>query len=125
MDVPTIYLDYWPVLLMTALAFVFAAGVVILSALLTARRPNPTKQEPYECGMPPLGPARVQISVKFYLVALLFLLFDVETVFILLWAVTFRNPSLRVFSLVEMAIFIGILLVGLAYAWRKGALKWS
>lgn len=127
-----LYSAYWPVLLTVGAALVVAIAIVIISSLLTARRPNPVKQEPYECGIPILGPARVQFSVKYYLIALLFLLFDIEVIFIFAWAATFRNwqnPARdvydRAFSLVEMAIFIGILLVGYAYAWRKGALKWN
>ncbi|KPL10440.1 hypothetical protein AMJ85_05755 [candidate division BRC1 bacterium SM23_51] len=118
-------MEYWPVLLVVTGAFGVAIGIVVLSALVTPRRPNPVKQEPYECGIPILGPARIQVSVKYYLMALLFLLFDMETVFILVWAVTFRDPAMRLFSLLEMAVFIGILLVGYVYAWRKGALRWS
>jgi NADH-quinone oxidoreductase subunit A len=125
LDLPVTYLEYWPVLLVVVGAFAFAIGTVIVCALLTVRRPNPVKQEPYECGIPILGPARIQISVKYYLIALLFLLFDMETMFILAWAVLFRDPALRIFSLIEMAIFIGILLVGYVYAWRKGALEWN
>jgi NADH-quinone oxidoreductase subunit A len=106
-------------------AVAFAVGAIVVSSLLTPRRRNPAKQEPYECGIPVQTPARIQISVKYYLLALLFLLFDMETMFILAWAVTFDDPSLRVFSLIEMAVFIGILLVGYAYAWRKGALQWN
>lgn len=125
MELPSTYIEYWPVLLVVMGAFAFAIGTIVVSALLTPRRPNPAKQEPYECGIPVLGPARVQISIKYYLVALLFLLFDMETMFIIVWAVTFKDPAMRVFSLIEMAVFIGILLVGYAYAWRKGALRWN
>jgi len=125
LQLPLTYIEYWPVLLVVTGAFGVAIGIVVLSALVTPRRPNPVKQEPYECGIPILGPARIQVSVKYYLMALLFLLFDMETVFILVWAVTFRDPAMRLFSLLEMAVFIGILLVGYVYAWRKGALRWS
>jgi NADH-quinone oxidoreductase subunit A len=124
-ELPETYVQYWPVLLMTAAAVAFAVGAILFSSLLTIQRPNPVKQEPYECGIPVQSPARIQISVKYYLIALLFLLFDMETMFILAWAVTFRDPALRTASLIEMAVFIGILLVGYAYAWRKGALKWN
>ena len=124
-DLPATYLEYWPVVLILCAAIVFAIGAIWLSSLVTPRRPNPVKQEPYECGMPVLSPARIQISVKYYLLALLFLLFDMETMFILIWAVVFRDPALRMVSLIEMAVFIGILLVGFVYAWRKGALEWN
>jgi len=122
---PEIYLQYWPVVLSLFAALIFAVGAIVVSSLLTPRRPNPAKQEPYECGIPVLAPARIQISVKYYLIALLFLLFDMETMFILVWAVVFRDPALQVPSLIEMAIFIGILLVGYVYAWRKGAFQWN
>jgi len=125
MGLPFTYIEYWPVLLALVGAFGFAAGTVLFSAILTRRHPNPAKQESYECGMRPLAPARIQISVKFYLIALLFLLFDMETMFVLAWAVTFREPGFQLFSLIEMVVFIGILLVGYLYAWRKGALEWN
>ena len=135
MESPSIYSAYWPVFLGIAGALAVAVGIVVISSLLYPRRPNPVKQEPYECGVPILGPARVQFSVKYYLIALLFLLFDIEVIFIFAWAAVFRDwqdaggesggMSLGVFALIEMAIFAAILLVGLAYAWRKGALRWN
>ncbi len=86
-------------------------------------RPTVVKQAPYESGVIPLGSARERFSVKFYLVALLFIVFDLETVFLIPWGVTFRE--LGVFGFVEMLIFIGILLVGFVYVWKKGALQWD
>lgn len=126
-ELPKTYIEYWPVLLVLLGALGFAVVTVLFSALLTVRRPNPVKQEPYECGIPVLAPARIQVSVKYYLLALLFLLFDMETMFILAWAVTYRelqSKALR-FSLIEMVVFIGFLIVGYVYAWRKGALEWN
>ncbi len=119
------YLQYWPVVLVIGAAIAFGVGAIVLSDLLTPGRPNPVKQEAYECGVPVLAPAAIQVSVKYYLLALLFLLFDMETMFVLAWAVVFKDPAWRLASLIEMAVFIGILLVGYAYAWRKGALEWS
>ena len=84
---------------------------------------RPVKYGVYECGVDPLTPAAVRVTVKFYLVAILFILFDLETTFLYPWAVLFR--SLGLFGFIEMAVFVGILLVGLVYAWKKGALEWQ
>jgi NADH-quinone oxidoreductase subunit A len=78
---------------------------------------------PYECGMDPFGEARARFSIKFYLVAVLFIIFDIEAVFLYPWAVIFRE--LKIFGLMEMAVFIAILLVGFVYVWKKGALEWE
>ena len=99
-----------------------AAGV-FLSWLGRPDRPDPVKHEPYECGEPTVGTSQVRFRTLFYLVALVFVIFDVEAVFMLPWAVSFR--SLGWFGFLEMAVFVGVLLVGLAYAWRKGALRWQ
>jgi NADH-quinone oxidoreductase subunit A len=109
--------------------FAFAA-VVVLALLVIAQKIGPkssslskVKAEPFESGNAPRGDARVQFSVKFYLVAMLFLIFDLEVVFLYPWAIYFRR--LGVLGLVEMGIFLGILLIGFIYVWRKGALEWS
>lgn len=104
-----------------------AAAMLSASALFGPRRRARFKQTTYECGMPPLASARQRFSVKFYLVAILFVLFDIETVFLIPWAVKFRDllGSMGLFVIVEMFIFIGILLVGLVYAWRRGGLEWK
>lgn len=104
------------------------AGVVVLSLLFIAqtlgpKTLNPAKADPFESGNPPKGDARIRFSVRFYLVAMLFLIFDLEVVFLYPWAIYFRNLGL--FGLVQMGIFLGILLIGFAYAWRKGALEWD
>jgi len=123
---PAVYAEYWPILIASVGAFAFATLIVVLPALFKARRPNPVKQTPFECGIPILGPARIQVAVRFYLFALLFLLFDMETMFIFVWAAIFRDSLLgKVFLLVEMGVFIFILLVGYVYAWRKGAFQWT
>jgi NADH-quinone oxidoreductase subunit A len=100
----------------------FVAVAFFAAWLLRPRRPNPVKLDTYECGEPAFGGAWIQYNVRYYLYALVFVVFDVETVFLYPWAVAFRQLGL--FALVEMLIFIGILVVGLAYAWRKGFLKW-
>ena len=103
----------------TVLCFI----VVFLSRILGPRRPTKRKLEPYESGMTPIGPAMRRLPIKFYLVAVLFILFDIEIVFLLPFAVVARQLGL--FALIEMAIFIVILLIGYVYAWRKGALEWE
>ena len=114
---------YTPILILAVIAFLSAAGMVLGSHILGANRPTPAKSSPYESGMTPLGDARERFSVKFYLVAILFIVFDLETIFLIPWAVTFR--VLGLFGFVEMLIFIVILLVGFAYVWKKGALQWQ
>ncbi len=130
---------YLPVLLL--LGFVIANAVLMLgvSHLTMRSRPTPEKQTPYESGMPPLGDARERFSVKFYMVAMLFIVFDIETVFMIPWGAHFRVLScaaplvdgvcpagqISLFGLGEMVVFILILLVGFIYVWKKGALQWD
>lgn len=106
--------------LVVGVAFVFATLGV--SRLLAPSRPTPEKLATYECGSEPIGPPWVQLRIGYYVYALLFVLFDVETVFLYPWAVYVGQAPL--FVLVEMVIFIGILAAGLAYAWKEGALRW-
>jgi len=114
---------YFSVLLLLIIAVGMAVGFVFLSQALGPRKYERIKYSVYECGVDPFTSAAVRVSVKFYLVALLFLLFDLETAFLYPWAVLFRDLGL--FGFIEMAIFVGILLVGLVYAWKKGALDWQ
>ena len=100
-----------------------SVGFVFLSQALGPKRYDRVKYSVYECGVDPLTPASVRVSVKFYLVALLFILFDLEAAFLYPWAVLYRQLGL--FGLIEMGIFILILLAGLVYAWKKGALEWQ
>ncbi len=111
----------------TVLAFViFGAALLVfalwLQKLLAPSRPNPVKNSTYECGEEPEGKAWIQFNIRFYVIALIFLIFDVEVVFLFPWAVVFKELGL--FTLVEMGIFLLILIVGLAYVWRKGDLDW-
>jgi NADH-quinone oxidoreductase subunit A len=94
-----------------------------MSRLVGQKKPTPVKLSPYECGMPPVGTARDRFSIKFYIIAMLFILFDIEAVFLYPWAVEFRK--LGMFGFVEMGVFIAILLVGYVYVWKKGALEWE
>src|SRR5947199_1918828 len=111
-----------------SLVVLFAfAGIVVLALLFIAqtvgpKNPNPAKADPFESGNPPRGDARIRFSVKFYLVAMLFLIFDLEVVFLYPWAIYFRQ--LGIFGLVQMGIFLVILTVGYIYVWKKGALEW-
>ena len=115
--------EYAPLLLMIGLAVVSAIAMIALSHLLQPRRPTDVKGMPYESGMTPLGGTRDRFSVKFYLVAMLFIVFDIEVVFMIPWAVAFRDLGL--FGLVEMLLFVLILLVGYIYVWKRGALEWE
>ena len=116
-------LGYEAILLMMSLGIAVAAVFVLGSRFLGPRDPNPRKTTVYECGVAPVGDARRRFPVRFYLVAMLFILFDIEAVFLYPWARLFRK--LGVFGLVEMGLFLLVLVVGLVYAWRKGALDWQ
>jgi NADH-quinone oxidoreductase subunit A len=117
------FANYLPLLIHFLLAGSFAGAVVTLSYFIGYRRPTLAKMSPYECGMTPVGDARGRFSVKFYLVAMLFILFDVEAVFLYPWAVILRQ--LKMFGFWEMLVYIGIVLVGYFYIWKKGALDWG
>jgi NADH-quinone oxidoreductase subunit A len=122
---------YLPVLLMLMVAVGFGIFNLVLSPLLGKRKPNEAKLDPYECGIPSVGTARVQVFVRFYLVALLFLLFDMEIVYIIAWALAMTHranavvPGFTGYCFVVMVVYLAILLVGLLYEWKKGALKWN
>jgi len=105
------------------IAFTVAGAIVTLSWLIGQRKPNRAKMSPYECGVAPVGDARERFSVKFYLVAMLFILFDVEAVFLYPWAIILRE--LKMFGFLEMLVYVGIVLVGLFYVWKKGVLDWG
>ena len=114
---------YFSVLLLLVIAVGMAVGFVFLSQALGPKRYERIKYSVYECGVDPITSASVRVSVKFYLVALLFILFDLEATFLYPWAVLFRKLGL--FGFIEMAVFVLIILVGLVYAWKKGALEWQ
>jgi NADH-quinone oxidoreductase subunit A len=131
---------YLPVLLLIAFAAFNAAAIIVLSTLLVRRRPTPEKLAPYESGIPVIGLSRQRFSVKFYMVAMLFIVFDIETVFMIPWGVYYRELScsgpllatgvcptgqMSFFGLGEMIVFMLILLVGYVYVWKKGALQWD
>jgi NADH-quinone oxidoreductase subunit A len=121
---PTSYPDtYFPVLVQVAIAIVVAGALVALSFLLGQRVRNRVKDSPYESGIAPTGSARERFSVKFYLVAIVFILFDIEAVFLYPWAVVYRE--LKMFGFFEMLVFVVLILSGFFYIWKKGALDWS
>jgi NADH-quinone oxidoreductase subunit A len=115
--------SFWPILIMLGLGAGFAGGSVLLSQFLGPRKPTPEKSAPYECGMPPVGDARERQSVKFYLVAMIFLLFDIEVAFLYPWAMAFRTLAWT--GLIQIVVFFMLLLAGYIYVWRKGVFDWS
>jgi NADH-quinone oxidoreductase subunit A len=114
---------YFPVLVQAVIAMAVAAGMLTASYLLGKRVRDRVKDMPYESGIVPTGNARERFSVKFYLVGMLFILFDIEAIFLYPWAVVYRD--LKMFGFVEMLIFIVLVLSGFYYIWKKGALDWS
>jgi NADH-quinone oxidoreductase subunit A len=115
--------QYVPILVLMAIALCFGLGALVFGSLVRPRRPYPEKLAPYESGNMPVGEPRYRFSIRFYIIAMLFVVFDVEAVFLYPWAVTF--DKLGLFAFVEMLVFIAILLVGYIYAWKKDAFKWD
>ena len=111
------------ILIMIALGAGFALTSVVLSGFLGPRKPSPEKSAPYECGMPPVGDARERQSLKYYLVAMIFLLFDIEVAFLYPWAMALRDLGWTGF--LQVVLFMALLLFGYIYVWRKGALDWG
>jgi NADH-quinone oxidoreductase subunit A len=111
------------ILIMIALGAGFALVSVLLSSVVGPKKPTPEKEAPYECGMPPVGDARERQSVKFYLVAMIFLLFDIEVAFLYPWAMALRDLGWPGF--LQVLLFLLLLLAGYVYVWRKGALDWG
>ncbi len=121
-----IYLNYLPVLVLMIIAIGIPAIILILTHRLGPRKPSERKLSMYESGMPPVGGAHPKFSVRFYILAMLFILFDIEVVFMYPWAVLYKKwISVSPFILIEGLIFMTILLVGYIYIWRKGALEWE
>jgi len=114
---------YFPVLVQALIAMAVAVGLLTVSRILGKKVSNRIKDTPYESGITPTGDARGRFSVKFYLVAMLFILFDIEAIFLYPWAVVYRE--LKMFAFVEMLVFVILILSGFFYIWKKGALDWS
>jgi NADH-quinone oxidoreductase subunit A len=116
-------LEYVAILFAFLSAFVTAALLLTLPKLLSPKAPSTAKSKPFECGKEPFSLPQGQTQVQFYIVAMLFIVFDVELVFLFPWAVTFKETGL--FGLLEMAVFLGFVILGFSYAWKKGALEWE
>ena len=116
-------IEYFAILAYVAIAVFFALFAVAASYLLGQRKPTAVKQSPYECGMTTVGSSFKRIPIKYYIIAMLFLLFDIEVVFLYPLAVVFKE--LKIFAFLSMAVFIGMLLVAYIYIWKKGALEWE
>jgi NADH-quinone oxidoreductase subunit A len=115
--------EYLPVLLFLIVSTGIGIALLVVGAILGPKRPGSDKLSPYECGFEAFEDARMKFDVRYYLIAILFIVFDLEIAFVFPWAVVFR--SLGVFGLVEMGIFLGLLVLGFAYVWKKGALEWE
>jgi NADH-quinone oxidoreductase subunit A len=121
-------LQYVPILLLATLVAAFGVASLVFSDLVGPKRQTHAKGGAYECGMTPIGTARVRLSIHFYLVAVLFILFDVESIFLILWAVgakQFAAQGVGGVAFAEIAIFVGLLVLALAYVWKKGGLDWD
>jgi len=114
---------YLGILILAVVGVLNAAGMMGASHLLGSRRPTTVKASPYESGITPLGTTRERFSVNFYIIAMLFIVLDIETLFLIPWAMSFREFGLA--GLIEVTVFLGVLGVGLVYAWRRGALEWD
>ena len=124
MEVPSTPLEvYFPLLVQALIGLVIAIGLVAASSVLGKKLENKVKNSPYECGMAPQGSAEERFSVKFYLVAMLFILFDIEAVFLYPWVVVYKDLGWVAF--VEMGLFVALILSGFLYIWKKGVLDWS
>jgi NADH-quinone oxidoreductase subunit A len=117
------FIEYVAIMIYVAIAVVFAVFAIVASYFLGQRKPTAIKEAPYECGMTTVGSSFTRIPIKYYVIAMLFLLFDIEVVFLYPWAVVFKQ--FKFFAFASMAVFIGILLIAYIYIWKKGALEWE
>lgn len=121
-------INYWPIALLILFTIMIGVIAIGMGYIFGPRRPSAKKAMPYESGMSPIGPGTRQMPVRFYIIAVLFILFDIEIVFLLPWAVVFKQFVIKgwgAFVLLEIGIFLAVLLVGYVYAWKKGALEWD
>jgi NADH-quinone oxidoreductase subunit A len=114
--------NYVPIFLFLAVVGILIPVTLLVARLIRTQSPNRVKLAPYECGIDPYDSARGRYTIRFYIIAILFVIFDVETVFLFPWAVKFK--ALGIFGLIEMLVFLGILIVGYVWVWKKGALEW-
>ncbi|WIM05647.1 MAG: NADH-quinone oxidoreductase subunit A [Candidatus Nitricoxidivorans perseverans] len=121
--------NYFPVLVFVIVGLAFGCVPILLGWLVAPNRPDSEKLSPFECGFEPFGDARMKFDVRYYLIAIIFILFDLEVAFLLPWATIFKEiagtPEIKVFGFVEMMVFLAILVIGYIYAWAKGALDWE
>jgi len=115
--------QYLPIFLFILVALVLGLAPITLGLILAPHKPDAEKNTPYECGFEPFDNARIKFDVRFYLIAILFIVFDLELAFLFPWAVVFRNLGMP--ALIAMGIFLGLLLIGFIYEWKKGALEWE
>jgi NADH-quinone oxidoreductase subunit A len=115
--------EYLPTLLFLIVATGIGVALIVIGNVLGPKRPTAEKLSPYECGFPPFEDSRMRFDVRYYLIAILFIVFDLEIAFVFPWALVFRE--LGVFGLVEMGVFLALLVIGFAYVWKKGALEWE
>tara|TARA_Y100000996_G_scaffold402731_1_gene374998 strand:- start:214 stop:585 length:372 start_codon:yes stop_codon:yes gene_type:complete len=121
---PEIFLeDYFSIVLFLLIALVLSCGFILLNFMLSPSRPDPEKLSPYECGFEPFDDSRMEFDVRFYLVAILFIIFDLEIAFLFPWAISLGK--IGIFGFVSMMIFLAILTIGFIYEWKKGALDWE
>ena len=115
--------EYWPILLFIAVAVGIGVALLAIGLLIAPKRPDSEKLSPYECGFEPFEDARQRFDVRYYLIAIVFILFDLEVAFLFPWAVVF--DKIGIIALIEMVLFLALLVVGFAYIWKKGALEWE
>lgn len=114
---------YFPIVLIFLFAFIIVGAMVAISEWFGPKKRTPVKGEPFECGNPPIDSARKKTSIHFFIVAMIFILFDIEMVYLYPWAILFKKLGL--FGIIEMGIFLAVLIIGLLYCWRKGGLDWA
>ena len=115
--------NYFPILVFIVAAFVFGVGSLVISHVAQPKLPDPEKLSAYECGSEPFSDARMPFPVRYYIIAMLFVIFDIEIIFLYPWAIAF--DKIGVIGMIEMVIFIALFVVGYVYAWKKGALAWD
>jgi NADH-quinone oxidoreductase subunit A len=128
MRMEKLLLEYLPILIFIGLAAVLGGALIVIPLVVAPSKPDPEKLSAYECGFPAFGDARMKFDVRFYLVAILFIIFDLEVAFLFPWAITLGDLSLGaagVFAFWSMIVFLGVLTVGFIYEWKKGALEWE
>ncbi|HKQ10227.1 MAG TPA: NADH-quinone oxidoreductase subunit A [Rhizomicrobium sp.] len=119
-------LEYLPILIFIGLAAVLGGALIVVPLVIAPSKPNPEKLSAYECGFPAFGDARMKFDVRFYLVAILFIIFDLEVAFLFPWAITLTDMGAAgSFAFWSMMVFLGVLTVGFIYEWKKGALEWE